>query len=137
MRDVGPRDPEHPRIPFQRTVGELGQLPIEAARQVVANFANLLLDHVKIIDQPLRRRRDRALLANRARDTPIRVEQYAPVLPHARRDRPAAPRRVGDALRNRQRLAMLFQPLDAEQLGADRFFGMRETGRRCFRRAEK
>ena len=32
---------------------------------------------------------------------------------------------------------MLFQALDAEQFRADRLFGMRETGRRCFRRAEK
>ena len=53
MRDVGPRDPEDARIAFQRAIGELGQLPIESARQVIANFANLLFDDMKVIDQPL------------------------------------------------------------------------------------
>ena len=125
MRDVGPRDPEHARIAFQRTLGQLGQLPIEPARQVVADFANLLFDDVKIIDQPFGRRRDRALLADCPRDIPIGVKQYSPIVAHARRHRASASRPIGDALRNRQRLAMLLEPLDAEQLSSNRFFGMR------------
>ncbi len=137
MRDVGPRDPEHARISFQRTLGELGELTVESARQVVANFANLLFDDVKIIDQPFRRRRDRTLLADRARDTPIGLEQHASVVAHPRRHRPAAPRAVRDALRDRQRLAMLFQSFDAEQFRSDRLFCVCETRGRWLRRAKK
>jgi hypothetical protein len=43
---------------------------------------------------------------------------------------------VGDALRNRQRLAMLFEALNAEQFRTDRL-DMREGGGRSFRRAKK
>ena len=137
MRDVSPRDAENARVPFQRSVGELGQLPVISARQVVANLANLLFDDVKIVDQPLRRRRDRALLANGAGNVAIRLEQCPPVVAHARRNRPAAPRVAGDALRDGERLAVLFKPLDAEQFGTDQFVGMREAGGRCFRCAKK
>jgi hypothetical protein len=65
------------------------------------------------------------------------IEQHAAVVAHARRHRPSAPRTVGDALRHCQRLAMLLEALDAEQLGPDDLFGMRETGRRWFGCAEK
>ena len=137
MRDVGPRDPEDARIPFQRAIGKLGQLPIETSRQVIANFANLLFDDMKVIDQPLGGRRDRAFLADCACDAAIRREQYSSVVAHARRHRPSAAGVGRDALRNRQRLAMLFQALDAEQFRTDRLVDMRERGCRSFRRAKK
>ena len=137
VRDVSPRDAENARVPFQRAVDELGQLPVISARQIVANLSNLLFDDVKIVDQPLRRRRDRALLANSAGNVAIRLEQCPAVVAHARRNRPAAPGIAGDALRDGERLAMLFKPLDAEQFGTDQFVGMREAGGRCFRRAKK
>ena len=137
MRDVGPRDPENARISFQRAIGELGQLPVESARKVVANLANLLFDDMKVIDQPLRGGRDRAFLADCARDAAIRREQYSRVIAHARRHRPSATGVGRDALRNRQRLAMLFQALDAEQFRTDRLVDMRERGCRLLRRAKK
>ena len=81
MRDKGPRDSEDARIAFQRTVSKLGQLAVEAARKIVANFANLLLYDVKIIDQPFGRGSDGAFLADRVGDGAIRFEQYPAVVP--------------------------------------------------------
>ena len=74
MGDKGPGDAEYARIAFQRTVGKLGELTVKAARKVIADFANLFFDYMKIIDQPLGRGRDRTFLANRVGDRAIRVE---------------------------------------------------------------
>jgi len=40
---------------LQRPVGELWQQAIEAGRQVVLDFADLLIDDVEIVEQPFRR----------------------------------------------------------------------------------
>ena len=83
VRDERPGDAEYARIALQRSVGKLGQLTIEAARKVVADFANLLFDYVKIIDQPLGGGCDRAFLADRGCDRSIGIEQDPAVLPAA------------------------------------------------------
>src|ERR1700720_134504 len=125
MRDVGPGDSEDAWIAFERAVGELGQLAVEAARKVVANLANLLLDDMKVIDQPFGGGGYGALFANRGRGASIHVEQDSRVGAEARRDRASGAGAVGNALRNRERLAMLLETLDTEQFGADRlFFGL-------------
>jgi hypothetical protein len=81
MRDKGPGDAEYARIAFERSIGKLRQLTIEAAREVVADFANLFLDYMKIVDQPLGCGRDGTLLARRDGDLAIGFEQDPPVFP--------------------------------------------------------
>ena len=48
--DTGPRDAEDTGIADERTVGELRQLPIEARRQIAADFADLLFDQMVIVE---------------------------------------------------------------------------------------
>src|SRR5712672_966340 len=119
MRDVGPGDSEDARITFKRAVGELGQLAVILARKVVANFANLLLDNMKVIDQPFGGGGYRTLFTNRGRGAAIDFEQDSGVGADPRRYRASRAGAVGDALRNRQRLAMQLETLDTEQLRAD------------------
>jgi len=53
--DERPGQAEDPRVSGERSVQQLGQLAVETGREVDADLANLLLDHVKIIDQPVGR----------------------------------------------------------------------------------
>ena len=83
--DKGPGHAEHPRISGERPVGELGQLPVVARRQIVADLADLLFDDVIVVDQPFRRRRDRASFleppwrwCDRPRAAPPRCRRAAP-----------------------------------------------------------
>ena len=119
MRDERPGDAEYARIALQRSVGKLGQLTIEAAGKIVADFANLLLDYVKIVDQPLGGGCDRAFLADRGCDRSIGIEQDPPVFPQPCRQPPPGLRLRGDRLRGREALGMLFEALGAEQFGAN------------------
>ncbi len=121
MRNERPRDSENARIALQRAVRQLGQLAVEAARQVIANFANLLLDDVKIIYQPFGRRCDRALFTDCGGGTAIHFEQHACGGAYPRRHRTSCAGPVRNALGNRKCLAMLFETLDTEQFGANRF----------------
>ena len=121
VRNERPRDPVHARVAGKRTVGQLRQLAIKARRQVVPDLPQLFVDHEKVVDQPLGGRRDPALdLDGRADDT-VRLAQHPAVVLDAWQQRAA--RRVGgrDPLRGSKASRVLLQPLDAEQLGADRF----------------
>jgi hypothetical protein len=51
--DEGPGEGVDARVPLERTAVELGQLAVEARREVLADLAKLLLDDVEVIDQPL------------------------------------------------------------------------------------
>ena len=130
VRDERPGQAEDARIALEGPFRELGQLAIEAAREIVADLADLLLDDVEVVDQPLGGRRDGAFLADRRADGAIRGEQHPAVVAQPLRQRPtgAGPRR--HALGSREALGMLLEALDAEELGADRLFGVPRDGRR-------
>ena len=66
VRDECPGDAEHARKSGERSVGELGQLAIEARRQVLADLADLFFDHVVVVEHPLGGRRDAATFVHRA-----------------------------------------------------------------------
>ena len=58
--DEGPGHAEHARISRERPVSKLGQLAVIARRQIGADFADLPLDEMVVVDQPFGRRGDRA-----------------------------------------------------------------------------
>ena len=114
--DEGPRHAEHPRISRERTVDQLRQLPIVARRQCRADLADLPLDEVVIIDQPLSRRRNSAACIERFGDHAIGVEQDSAIFgePAGQWMTLGRPRR--DCLRSRQASCVLFEAFGAEQL---------------------
>jgi len=122
MCDEGPGDAEDSRIAGERSDGQLRQLPIVATRQVVADLANLLLDEVIVVEQPLAGRRDCTALLDRAGDGAIGAEQDRLVLLQPDGERPPARRPRGDRLSRRKALGMLLETLDTEELLADGFF---------------
>ena len=60
VRDVRPGEAEDARVAREMAVGELGQLAVVVRGQVVADLAELLVDDVEVVDEPLGGRRDRA-----------------------------------------------------------------------------
>ena len=131
VRDEGPGEAEDARIAGERPVGELRQLAVVAGRQVVADLADLLLDEVVVVEQPLGGRRDGAPFADRVGDGAIGGEQHARVVAEARpraSGRAIGPR--GDALGRGQALGVLLEPLDAEELRADRLLAIPRYGLR-------
>ncbi len=87
VRHERPGDAVYPRVSGQRSVGERRQLPVESLRQVVADFAQLLVDDEEVVDQPFRGRGDPALLADRFADDPVGLAQHAAVGVHPRQER--------------------------------------------------
>ncbi len=123
VRNERPGDSVDARIAGERPLGQLGQLPIEPGRQVVADLAQLLVHDVEVVDEPFRRRRDRALLADGVGDHAVRVAKHAAVVFHALQQPPPPTRPPHDALGRRQALGVLLESLDAEELGTDRVVG--------------
>jgi len=101
-------------------VGELGKLAIEAGGQVVADLAELILDDVKIVDEPFRGRRDGALLADGAADRAIGLAQDTAVVVDALQQAMPARRAAPHGLGGGQALRVLLEPLDAEELRPNR-----------------
>ena len=126
----GPGQAVHARVAGQRPLGQLGQLAVEPGREVVADLAQLLVDDVKVVDQPFRRRRDRALLADGGGDDAVRLAEHATVVLDARQQAPPPARPVRDGLGRRQALGVLLESLDAEELGTDRALARRRRDQR-------
>jgi len=91
MRHERPRDSVDARIAGERPLDELGQLSIESRRQVVANLAQLFVHDVEVVDEPFRRRRDRALLTDGVGDHSIRLSKHTPVVLDALQESPPRP----------------------------------------------
>ena len=81
---------------------KLGSLLLVAGRQIVLDFAELFIHDVEIVDQPFGRRRDHALLLNRASDRPVSVQEHAAVLSDdPRHERPSPTLLFRNSLRGR------------------------------------
>ncbi len=72
-------------IADQRTVGELRKLAVISRRQIGTDFADLLLDEMVVVEQPLGRRRNGPAVISRLRDVAIGLEQDTLVLPEETR----------------------------------------------------
>ena len=101
------------------TLGELGELAVVVRRQVVANLAQLLVDDVEVVEEPLGRRRDGLLVLDRPGQDAVRVEQDAAVLGDARSYGVSPTGRVGHRLGGGEGLRVLLEPLHAEQFRED------------------
>ena len=103
----------------QGALGKLGQHAVESWRQIIVDLAQLLLDDMKIIKKPFRRRGDRSVGRGRPEDGAIGRGEDSAIVAKPLGDR-AALLRVGcDALRHRQALRVLLEPLDTENFRAD------------------
>ena len=129
MRHERPGQSVDARIALERPLGQLGKLPVEAGRQIVADLTQLFIDDVEVVDQPLRGRSDRAFFPDGLRDRAIRVAQHASVVLDARQQRAPLHRPAQDTLGPRQALGVLLEALGAEELRPDRFLA-RPAGRR-------
>ena len=93
-------------------------MTVVAGRQISAHFLNLPLNEVEIVNQPLRRRRDGSASANGTYGRPEGATKYLLIFGQPRSHCTAAGR--PNFLNLRQAPRMFFQPLNAEELGANR-----------------
>ncbi len=119
MGDERPGHAEHPRVLRERSAGELRQLPIVAGRQIGADFSDLLLDHIKVVDQPFGGRRDDRASVDRLGHIAIRREQHGFVVGKSRRQRGALQLARRHRLRRGEAAGVFFQTLDAEAFRPD------------------
>ncbi len=119
VRDEGPGQAEHTRIAGERSIRELGQLPIVTGRQRGADFTNLPLDEVIIIDQPIGCRCQRAAFIDRSGNDAVGMQQYRAVVSQATGQGMAPARPRGNRLGNSETSRMLFEAFDAEQFSAN------------------
>ena len=108
-------------VTSEMAIGQLGQLAVVVGWQIVADLTELLVDDREVVDQPLGGRCDRPFLPDRMGEHAVRVHQDATVLDDARLDVTSADGGARDPLRSGQRLGVLFETLQAEELGEDRF----------------
>ena len=120
--DERPDQPEHARVADQRTVGELRKLAVISRRQIGTDFADLLLDEMVVVEQPLGRRRNGPAVISRLRDVAIGLEQDTLVLPEPDSQRLARGDDGRDRLVGGKAFGVLLQTLDAEQLAANGIF---------------
>ena len=99
---------------------------LKMPRKIVSDLADLRLDDMKIVDQPLGGGSDWIVILGRLRDGAIRVKQGPVVVSEPLGKRSTDPRSLHDALRGRQALGMLLEALSAEQLRSDRGIGLPE-----------
>ena len=118
--DVGPGDAVDPRSARESAVQELGELAVEARRQVVANLPQLLVDDVVVVREPLGGGRDRPALADRLRNLAVAREQDAGVLFEPLEEPRAPPLAFGDAVGSPELGRALVEPVRAQEVAADR-----------------
>jgi hypothetical protein len=111
----------------QRPVGQLGKLAVEPGREILPDVADDLVHDVEVVDEPFRRRHDRAFLPNHPGERAIALEQDTPAVPHAGRQGAADPTFEQGPLA-RDPLGVLLEAVGAEQLFPDGLLGV-ENGR--------
>ena len=108
------RQREDARVAGVLPVGQLRQLEVVLARQILADGAHLILDDVVVVAQPVFRR-DRLRGPRRGGQEVVGLVEELRVLVEQRNERAAA-RRIGRELVNRgQRRRVRFELLLAEQ----------------------
>ena len=109
------RDQVDARVALIRAVGQLGQLEVELPRQVLADLADLILDDVIVVAQPVFRGDRLRIGARDGRQVLVGVFEARGALVEARQQRPGAARVGGKRMRRRQRLRVRLQLFEIEE----------------------
>ena len=122
---IGPCDAVDARQARQRSAGQLGQLGVVAARHAFPDLLELSLDQVEVVEQPFSGWRDVMAEAGAQRNLVIGPAQGMKVFLDPREKRSFPPdaafvQHLGPC----QTAAVVFEPVNAEQFGADRRLGL-------------
>ena len=108
--------------------GKRRQFAIVRAREVLADIGDFSGDQMEVVEQPLRRGRNKLSGPHIVRQGAIGAAQDANVVLESRKNVPRAPARVGiDREAGGERQRSLFEPFDAQELVAQRLFGWRRA----------
>jgi hypothetical protein len=119
MGDQSQGDRVNSRIILQLTVSEFGKLVVVTLGEVFANFAELLFDNMKIINEPFGSRRDRTAAAYRFYESTISGNEFsAVVLEPGQQTGPTL--LPNDSVFGGKNLRVLLETFDAEHLLTDR-----------------
>ena len=116
MGDQSPGKAEDPRIARKRPVGQFRQLAIVAGRQIVPDLANLLLDEVVVVEEPLSRRHNAAAVLQLRGARTIGREQDRGIVVEAFMERRDIWRCRCHRLRRREAFGVALEPFDTEEL---------------------
>src|SRR5271165_6389716 len=119
-----PRHPEDARITRERAGDEFWELAVIARRQIGADLTDLPFHQMKIVDQPLSRRRDLAPIVDRLHNQSISRQENRAIVGKSGGEREAAGRTGSYGLSDRKTFCMRLKPLDAEQFLADRLLAI-------------
>ena len=133
--DKRPRHAEDAGITRERAGDEFWELAVIAWRQISADLTDLPFHQMKIVDQPLSRRRDLAPIVDRLHDRSIGRQEDRAIVGKSGGQRQAAGRTGSYGLRDRKTLRMRLQALDAEQFLTDRLLAI--PGRRLPGKSEE
>ncbi len=105
MADQLARQHVDPRIALERSVGELRELEVVTARQILADLAHLILHDVMVVAEPLLGR-DRLRIATAdGREKRVRRVESIGAVVEPGEQRTSASRVVGQAMRRASRAA--------------------------------
>ena len=119
-----PRHTEDTGITHERAADEFWQLAVIARRQIGADLTDQPFHQMKIVDQPLSRRRDLASIIDRLHDRSIGRQEDRAIVGKSGGERPAPCRTGSYGLSDRKTLRMRLEALDAEQFLTDRLLAV-------------
>jgi hypothetical protein len=119
MGDEGDDQLVDARVSGEGPARELGELAVVAARETLPYLADVLLDDVEVVEQPLARRSDVGVAVGGVGEPGVGVVEDAPRVVEAREQARAGPPARGEALLAGDGARALAQVLGAEQLAAD------------------
>jgi hypothetical protein len=137
MGHIGPREAIDPGAACEVPRCDLRQPAVVAPREVVSDPPELLVDDMKIVEEPLLGEGDLPLRRDRLDAAVVCVEKHAPVVAHRRKKIPPSGGLLRDAISRREALGMLLQALRAEELGADRFLHVKGSSDRALSDAHR
>ena len=104
--------------------GKSRQFAIVRGREISADIRDFGGDQMEVVEQPLRRSRNKLSGPHVVRQSAIGGSQDANVVLESRKNVPRAPSRIGiDREAGGERQRSLFEPFDAQELVAQRLFG--------------
>src|SRR5271165_2916824 len=119
-----PRHPEDAGITRERAGDEFWELAVVARRQIGADLTDPPFHQMKIVDQPLSRRRDLAPIVERLHDRSIGRQKDRGIVGKSGGQRQAAGRTGSYSLRDRKTFCMRLKALDAEQFLTNRLLAI-------------